>query len=284
MSMHYFFDISTATFTYIVTDEPTNKCAIIDSVLGYDMYAGRTSTSSMERVITFVEKNNLTVEWILETHAHADHLSAAYFLQKKLGGKIGIGEHIKEVLQFWVPIFNTQKNTPLDGSQFDRLFKDGDIFSIGSTQVRVMNTPGHTPACVSYLIEDAVFVGDTIFMPYVGTARTDFPGGSAEKLYDSIQKILSLPKHVRIYPCHDYPPEGVEPGNLSTVAEQKESNVMIHDGVNMQEFVLARNVRDEGKEVPKLLLPSIQVNLRVGDLGTPEHNGIKYIKIPLNKF
>lgn len=284
MNIHHLFDPDTATFTYIVSDEETNKCAIIDPVLDYDMHDGKTSTSSAEKVIAYVKENNLEVEWILETHAHADHLTGSHYLKEKLGGKIGIGEHIKEVLKFWVPVFNTANDTPLDGSQFDHLFKDGEVFKIGSTQVKVMHTPGHTPACASYLIEDSVFVGDTIFMPYVGTARTDFPGGSAEILYQSIQKILSLPEGTKIYTCHDYPPEGREPSGMSTVAEQKAENAMVHDGVSQQEYIAAREAKDKGKAVPRLLLPSIQVNLRAGDLGKPEDNNIQYIKIPLNKL
>jgi len=284
MKIHNFFDKDTATFTYVVSDETTNKCAIIDPVLDYDMQSGRTSTKSSDMVIEYVKSNNLTVDWILETHAHADHLTGAHYLKEKLGGKIGIGEHIKDVLQFWVPLFNTQNDTPLDGSQFDHLFKDGEKFSIGSIEVKVLHTPGHTPACVSYLIEDTIFVGDTIFMPYVGTARTDFPGGSAETLYQSIQKLLSLPETTKIYTCHDYPPQGQSEASVSTVADQKAKNTMVHNGVTQTEYVSARNAKDKGKAVPRLLLPSIQVNLRAGDLGESEPNGVKYIKIPLNKI
>ena len=284
MKIQHFFDKDTATFTYIVSDVATDKCAIIDPVLDYDMFSGKTSTISADKVIDYVKSNNLTVKWILETHAHADHLTGANYLKEKLGGKIGIGEHIKEVLKFWVPLFNTANDTPLDASQFDHLFRDEEIFNIGSLQVKVLYTPGHTPACVSYLIEDVVFVGDTIFMPYVGTARTDFPGGSAETLYRSIQKILSLPESTRIFTCHDYPPQNQQEGYLSTIAEQKANNIMVHSGVGEQEYVAARNAKDKGKAVPRLLLPSIQVNLRAGNLGKPEENGIQYIKIPLNKL
>ena len=284
MQIHHFFDSDTATFTYIVIDEETNKCAIIDSVLNYDMSAGKTSTSSIEKIISYVQENDLEVEWILETHVHADHLTGSHFLQEQLGGRIGIGEHIKDVLKLWVPIFNTFRDTSIDGLKFDHLFKDGEMFTIGSIEVRVMHTPGHTPACVSYIIEDTVFVGDTIFMPYVGTARADFPGGSAKALYNSIQKILALPGETKIYTCHDYPPEGREPGCISTVAEQKETNSMVRDGISEQEYIEARNARDKGKAVPRLLLPSIQVNMRAGDLGDPEDNDVQYIKIPLNKF
>jgi glyoxylase-like metal-dependent hydrolase (beta-lactamase superfamily II) len=284
VKIEHFFDKDTATFTYVVSDPATSKCAIIDSVLNYDMNAGKTTTVSADKVIAYVRENNLTVEWILETHAHADHLTASHYLREKLGGKIGIGEHIKEVLKFWVPLFNTTHDTSLDGSQFDHLFKDGEVFFIGSIEVKVMHTPGHTPACLTYLIEDAAFVGDTIFMPYVGTARTDFPGGSAKTLYQSIQKLLALPEATRIFTCHDYPPQGQSENYVSTVAEQKAKNSMVHDGVSEAEYVAARNAKDVGKAVPRLLLPSIQVNLRAGDLGKAENNGVQYIKIPLNKL
>ncbi len=284
MHIKHFFDADTATFTYVVTDNSTKKCAIIDSVLNYDMYAGRTSTLSADAVISYIEAMDLTVEWILETHVHADHLSASSYLKSKLGGKISIGEDIKKVLSFWVPLFNTERDTPLDARKFDHLFQDNERFFIGSIEVKVMHTPGHTPACVSYLIGDAVFVGDTIFMPYVGTARTDFPGGSAKAMYRSIQKLLSLPNDTRIFTCHDYPLENMQPGFMSTVAEQKRDNIMVRDGVNEEQYIAARNKKDEGKAVPKLLLPSLQVNLRAGEFGDAESNGVSFIKIPLNKI
>lgn len=284
MKIQHFFDTDTATFTYVVSDPATKKCAIIDPVLDYDMFAGKTSTASSDKVIAYVKEHGLSVEWILETHAHADHLTGSHYLKEKLGGKIGIGEHIREVLKFWVPLFNTGYDTPLDGSQFDHLFSDGEVFSIGSIEVKVMHTPGHTPACVSYLMGDAAFVGDTIFMPYVGTARTDFPGGSASTLYQSIQKLFSLPETTKIYTCHDYPPQGQPESHVSTVAEQKAKNSMVHKGVSEGEYVAARNAKDKGKAVPRLLLPSIQVNLRAGDLGEAEANGVQYVKIPLNKL
>ncbi len=284
MKIEHFFDKDTATFTYVVSDPKTSKCVIIDSVLDYDMNAGKTTTVSADKVIAYVKEQGLSVEWILETHVHADHLTASHYLKEKLGGKIGIGEHIKEVLKFWVPLFNTAHDTPLDGSQFDHLFQDGESFRIGLIDVKVMHTPGHTPACLTYLMEDAAFVGDTIFMPYVGTARTDFPGGSAQTLYHSIQKLLSLPENTRIFTCHDYPPQGQSENYVSTVAEQKAKNSMVHDGVSEAEYVAARNAKDVGKAVPRLLLPSIQVNLRAGGLGEPENNSVQYIKIPLNKL
>lgn len=281
MKIEHFFDQYTATFTYVVSDIKTNKCAIIDSVLDYDMNAGKTSTVSADKIITYVKENNLTVEWILETHVHADHLTGSHYIREKLGGKIAIGDGIKEVLKFWVPLFNN--GTKTDGSQFDHLFKDGEKFQIGSLDVKVIHTPGHTPACVSYLIGDAIFVGDTIFMPYVGTARTDFPGASAETLYHSIQKILSLPDNTRIFIGHDYPSQGNQESHMSTVADQKAHNIMVHDGVTAQEYVAARNEKDVDKAVPRLILPAIQVNMRAGELCEPENNGISYIKIPLNK-
>jgi|TARA_R110002126_G_scaffold187410_2_gene336098 glyoxylase-like metal-dependent hydrolase (beta-lactamase superfamily II) len=283
MDIQHFFDQETATFTYIVSDSDTKHCAIIDPVLNYEPNTGRTSTQSADALIAYVQKHNLTVEWILETHVHADHLTASSYLKKILGGKTGVGENIKHVLDHWVPLFDTSDDTPVDGSQFDGLFADNEEFNLGKLSVRVMLTPGHTPSCVCYCIEDAVFVGDVIFMPYVGTARADFPGGSAAQLYDSIQKILALPHETRIFTCHDYPPEGKAPACLSTVGEQKKTNQMIHDAVSRADYVLARNKKDENKPLPRLLLPSIQVNLRAGWLGTPSSTGIQYIKIPLNQ-
>ena len=284
MQIESFFDPNTSTVTYVVSDPETQHCAIIDSVHDFDLYSGRLSSQSVDRVIDYIKKMDLYVEWILDTHVHADHLTAASYLKDKLGGKIGIGENIKKVLSYWVPIFNTASDTPLDGSQFDVLFSDGAQFKIGNLNVKVIHTPGHTPDSVSYYINDAVFVGDTIFMPYVGTARTDFPGGNAETLYRSIQKILALPDQTCIYTCHDYPPDGQQPAWKSTVAEQKKNNSMINNSVTEKEFIAARNKKDFNKPVPKLLLPSIQVNLRAGKLGTFDTNQTRYIKIPINKI
>jgi len=283
MNIQHFFDKETATFTYVVSDEATKKCAIIDSVLNYDAFSGRTSTTAADAVMAYVQSQGLTVDWLLETHIHADHLTASHYLQQKLGGKIGIGEQVKSVLAFWVPLFNTEQDTALDGSQFDHLFTDGEIFNIGSIEVQAIATPGHTPACMTYLMEDVAFVGDTIFMPYVGTARTDFPGGSAQTLYQSIQTVLSFPEQTRIFIGHDYPPEGQSERHVCTVADQKANNAMVHDGVSETEYVTARNAKDQGKAVPRLLLPSLQVNLRAGQLGMAEKNGVQYIKIPLNQ-
>ncbi len=279
-----FFDPDTATFTHIVSDPSTQKCAIIDSVLDYDQYSGRTKTKSADQVIDYINEAKLSVEWILDTHIRADHITASHYLKEKLGGQIGIGAKIKDVLALWVPIFNTNKDTNLDASQFDHLFEDGEVFKLGNVDVKVLHTPGHTPACSSYLIEDAIFVGDTIFMPDIGTARTDFSGGSAASLYDSVKKILSLPDETRIFMCHDYPPQGRDVAWLATVKEQKEKNVLLHDGISKEEYVAVRNKRDEGKAVPKLLLPSIQANLRAGTFGEPEDNNVKYIKIPVDKI
>jgi glyoxylase-like metal-dependent hydrolase (beta-lactamase superfamily II) len=284
MKIQSFFDAATATFTYVLVDELTRHCAVIDPVLDFDFFSGKTDLHSLEPVINYIETEKLQLEWILETHAHADHLSGAEFLKQKLGGKIAIGEHIIDVLKFWVPLFNNSANTPLDGSQFDRLLVEGEVLTLGTLKIKVMHTPGHTPACCTYVVEDAAFVGDTLFMPYVGTARTDFPGGSAAALYHSIQRILSLPDETRLFTCHDYPPEGQKEAYISTVAEQKKKNVMIHEGVSESEYVNLRHARDKGKAVPKLLLPSIQVNLRAGSLGPLENNGIRYIKIPLNRL
>jgi glyoxylase-like metal-dependent hydrolase (beta-lactamase superfamily II) len=279
-----FFDTNTATFTHIVSDPSTQRCAIIDSVLDYDQYSGRANTKSAGQVISYINEEKLSVEWILDTHIHADHITASHYLKEKLGGKIGIGARIKDVLALWVPIFNTEKDTNLDASQFDHLFEDGEVFKLGNVDVKVLHTPGHTPACASYLIEDAIFVGDTIFMPDIGTARTDFPGGSAANMYESVKKILSLPDETRIIMCHDYPPEGRDLAWLATVKEQKEKNVLLHDGVSKEEYVAVRNKRDEEKPVPKLLLPSIQANLRAGTFGDPEDNNVRYIKIPVDKI
>ena len=284
MKIKYFFDSDTATFTYVISNEESNQCIIIDPVLNYDQYSGITSTKSADEIIAYLNQENLKAKWILETHIHADHLTASSYLKEKLNSKIGIGENIKEVLKFWVPIFNTENDTDLNGSQFDHLFKDGEIIKIGSLEIKIIHTPGHTPACVSYLIEDSIFVGDTLFMPYVGTARTDFPGGSADMLYDSIQKILSLPKNTKIYTCHDYPPEDKHPSSVSTVLEQENHNIMINEAVSKTEYVKARNDKDRGKKVPQLLLPSIQFNLRAGSFGVRENNGTQYIKIPINKI
>lgn len=282
MQVQPFFDPDTATVSYVVSDPASGRCAIIDPVLDYDPASGSTGTASAERIVEYVQASGLTVAWLLETHIHADHLTATAYLKQRLGGVSGIGARIVEVLEHWIPVFNTGHDTPADGSQFDHLFADGEAFAIGGLQAEVMHTPGHTPACASYRIGDAVFVGDTIFMPYMGTSRADFPGGDAATLYRSIQRILALPDATRIFTGHDYPPEGREPAWESTVAEQKAHNVLIHAGVTEAQYIETRRRRDQSLDVPRLILPSIQVNLRAGHLGTPEDNGMAYLKIPLN--
>lgn len=277
-----FFDPDTFTFTYIVTDNETKISAIIDSVMGFNQYSGRTNTKLVDEVISYVKDNNLNLEWILETHIHADHLTGSHYIKEKIGGKIAVGSRILEVLKLWVPIFNTNNDTKLDASQFDRLLDDGDEIILGESKFKIIQTPGHTPACISYLIDDNIFVGDTIFMTDIGTARADFPGGSAEDLYDSIQKILSLPEDTKIYLCHDYPPESRKEQFLSNVLDQKQNNIMINENISKEEYLEKRKARDKSLSVPKLLLPSIQYNLRAGSFGDFESNNKQYIKIPID--
>lgn len=281
MKMKEFFESATATFTYVVWDDATNKCAVIDSVLDYDQFASIISTKSADIIIDFIKSNGLSLEWILETHIHADHITAAKYIQKHLGGKIAIGSKIKEVLAIWVPIFNSYSDTKMDGSQFDCLLADGQQIELGTLRIKVLETPGHTPACCSYFIEDALFVGDTIFMPDIGTARTDFPGGSAEDLYNSISKILALPDETRIFVGHDYPPDARKALCVATVATQKASNIMINSRISKEEYIKMRSIRDAGKDVPKLLLPSLQMNMRAGEIAKPESNGTSYVKLPV---
>ena len=278
-----FFDPPTNTFTYLVRDPSSDACAIIDSVLAFDYSSGRTDTRAADELIAHIREAGLQVQWILETHAHADHLSAAPYLQEQLGGKIGIGEHIIKVQQIFGKVFNAGTEFARDGSQFDALFADGDTFSIGNLGVKVLHTPGHTPACLSYLIGDAVFVGDTLFMPDYGTARCDFPGGDSATLYQSVQKLLALPDETRMYLCHDYLPEGRSHYvHETTVGEQRRRNIHIHDGVSEADFVALRDARDATLSAPKLLIPSVQVNMRAGHLPEPESNGQAYLKVPVN--
>lgn len=281
-----FFDPTTATVSYIVMDSESRHCALIDSVLDYDPKAGRTSTASADQLIARVSELGATVEWILETHAHADHLSAAPYLKQKLGGRIAIGEHIRRVQDVFGKLFNAGSDFAHDGSQFDHLFRDGETFRIGTLEAEVMHTPGHTPACLTYVLRDgedvAAFVGDTLFMPDYGTARCDFPGGDARTLFRSINKVLSLPPHTRIYLCHDYQPGGRATRFVTSVTEQRQMNVHVRDGISEEEFVAMRTARDATLEMPVLLLPSVQVNMRAGQLPPPEDNGIRYLKIPLN--
>lgn len=277
-----FFDPATWTVSYVVFDAPGGHCALVDSVLDYDPKSGRTRTDSANQLIAFVREQNLTVDWILETHAHADHLSAAPYLRKHLGGKIAIGGKITQVQNVFKGIFHLEPEFATNGSQFDHLFEDGDTFAIGALQAQALSVPGHTPACMAYQVGDAVFVGDTLFMPDVGTARCDFPGGNAHTLYQSVRKLLSLPAETRLFMCHDYPPEGREAQWECTVADQRARNIHVHDGVSEAEFVAMRTKRDAGLAMPVLILPSVQVNIRAGELPPPEANGVSYLKIPLN--
>ena len=277
-----FFDPATWTVSYVVFDAPGGHCALVDSVLDYDPKSGRTRTDSANQLIAFVREQNLTVDWILETHAHADHLSAAPYLRKHLGGKIAIGGKITQVQNVFKGIFHLEPEFATNGSQFDHLFEDGDTFAIGALQAQALSVPGHTPACMAYQVGDAVFVGDTLFMPDVGTARCDFPGGNAHTLYQSVRKLLSLPPETRLFMCHDYPPEGRAAQWECTVADQRARNIHVHDGVSEAAFVAMRTKRDAGLAMPVLILPSVQVNIRAGELPPPEANGVSYLKIPLN--
>lgn len=280
--VHGIFDQATWTVTYVVHEGPGTACAIVDSVLDYDPKSGRTRTASADKVIEYVQANRLRVAWILETHAHADHLTAAPYLKAKLGGRTGIGEHIATVQKVFKGIFNLEPAFRQDGSQFDHLFRDGEELRIGELTGHVLHVPGHTPADIAYCIGDAVFVGDTMFMPDVGTARCDFPGGNAHTLYASVRKILALPPQTRLFMCHDYPPDGRPVAFETTVAEQREKNIHIHDGVTEEEFVAMRNRRDATLEMPVLILPAVQVNVRAGEMPPKEDNGVSFLKIPIN--
>ena len=282
--IHGVFDPGTWTITYIVYEAVGSACAIIDSVLDYDPKSGRTSHTSADQVIAFVRENKLQVEWILETHAHADHLSAAPYLKAQLGGKTAIGDHITTVQKVFKKIFNLESSFKQDGSQFDHLIKEDEAIRVGNLVGRALYVPGHTPACMAYQFGDAVFTGDTLFMPDVGTARCDFPGGDAKTMYASTRKLLSLPAETRLFMCHDYPPNGREIGFESTVAEQRAKNIHVHDGITEAEFVEMRTQRDATLEMPTLILPAVQINIRAGELPPAESNGVPYIKIPLNKF
>jgi glyoxylase-like metal-dependent hydrolase (beta-lactamase superfamily II) len=276
-----FFDEATNTVTYLVADPATHRAAVIDPVLDYDHRSGRVHVSSAERILEAAAREGLHIEWILETHAHADHLSAAAYLRGKTGAQVGIGEHIGQVQATFRKAFNLD-DVSGEGREFDRLFRDGETFKLGGLDVRIMHTPGHTPACVSYGIGKAVFVGDTLFMPDYGTARTDFPGGSAQTLYRSIRRLLELPPDTHLYMCHDYKAPGRDFfAWQTTVAEERARNVHIRDGVSEGEFVAMRNARDAGLAPPALLLPSIQVNIRAGRLPRAENNGVRYLKVPM---
>ena len=278
-----FFDPATFTVTYVVHDPATGEAAIIDSVLDYDPASGRTATISADKVIDHITSHNLKVTWLLETHAHADHFSAAPYLQEKLGGKIAIGAEITAVQLVFGKLFNAGTEFERDGSQFDALFRDGDSFTIGTLPVTVMHVPGHTPACIAYVVGDAVFVGDTMFMPDYGTARADFPGGDARTLFRSLRRIFALPPETRLFMCHDYLPKGRTAYVWeTTVAAEREGNIHAHDGITEDEFVMMREARDATLDMPRLILPSVQVNMRAGHLPPPEDNGVTYLKIPVN--
>ena len=277
-----FFDHATYTVSYVVADPESGRAAIIDPVLDYEASSGRTSTGSADRVADFVDEKNLEVDWILETHVHADHLSGAPYLKDKLGGDTAIGEQVTAVQDVFKGVFNL-KDLDTNGSQFDRLFRDGDTFAVGSLEGKVLHTPGHTPACVTYVIGDAAFVGDTLFMPDFGSARTDFPGGSAAELYDSVQKIYALPAGTRLFMCHDYKAPGRDEYAWETsVAEQRATNIHINEHVSRDEFIALREERDSKLGMPALILPSIQVNVRAGALPPAEDNDVRYLKIPID--
>ncbi|MBP7189397.1 MAG: MBL fold metallo-hydrolase [Thiopseudomonas sp.] len=278
-----FFDLATYTYSYVVRDPESQSCAIIDSVLDYDPASGRTNTDSAEKIVAFVREQQLTVEWLLETHVHADHLSAAPYLKQQLGGTLAIGAEITAVQKVFSKLFNVEPQFATDGSQFDRLLKDGETLQVGGLTVQVMHTPGHTPACLSYVIGDAVFVGDTLFMPDYGTARCDFPGGDAHTLYHSIQRLFTLPDSMRMFMCHDYKaPEREEYCNETTVAAERLHNIHVREGISAEEFVAMRSARDATLGMPTLILPSVQINMRAGELPPAEDNGVRYLKIPLN--
>ena len=280
-----FLDEASSTYTYIVYEHDGGQCAIVDSVLNYDPAAGRTDTAQADRVIAFVHEHRLQVQWLLETHAHADHLSAAPYLRRQVGGKIAIGQSISKVQDVFKHLFNLESEFRVDGSQFDHLFAPDEVFHIGNLKAQALHVPGHTPADMAYLIDgQLILVGDTLFMPDVGTARCDFPGGDAHQLFASMRKLLAFPPEIRLYVCHDYPPQGRAAKCLTTVAEQRAGNIHVHDGVDEAAFVKMRTERDAGLGMPTLLLPAIQVNVRAGHMPPAEDNGVVFLKIPLNQL
>lgn len=281
MKVKNFYDEVSSTFSYIIIDEDTFKCVIIDPVLVYNQYTGKCSAVNADKLIKFIKENNLICEWVLETHIHADHITAADYIKSKLNIKVGIGEGVKSILDYWVNIFNINHEVPTEGTHFDKLFYDNEVIKIGNLNIKVIKTPGHTPSCVSYLVEDRIFVGDTLLMPNAGTARADFPGGNATTLFKSIKKILSLPSKTKIYICHDYPKILGKHKCVSTVGMQNKNNILINSNVSLSQFIKLRTLRDSKIEPPKMIYPSIQVNIRNGDLGKQESNGKKYIKIPI---
>jgi glyoxylase-like metal-dependent hydrolase (beta-lactamase superfamily II) len=277
-----FFHDATSTISYLVSEPGGAHAAIVDSVLDYDARSGRSGTAAADRIVDAARERGLQVDWILETHAHADHLTAAPYLQEKLGGRIAIGAGITEVQTIFKGVFNLGDDFATDGSQFDHLLGDGESFDVGAMRAEALHTPGHTPACATYVFGDAVFVGDTIFMPDFGTARCDFPGGDAATLYRSIQRILALPPETRLFMCHDYPPGGRAPAWQTTVAEERAQNLHARDGVGEADFVALRNARDAAIDFPALILPSVQVNIRAGRFPPPDDNGVSYLRVPLN--
>jgi glyoxylase-like metal-dependent hydrolase (beta-lactamase superfamily II) len=279
-----FFDPDTSTISYVVKDPASTACAIIDAVMDFDYASGRMGTASADKLIGHITSHNLTLTWLIETHAHADHLSGAPYIQQKLGGKIGIGEHIRTVQDVFGKVFNEGTEFQRDGSQFDQLFRDGDTYTVGSMTVQVMHTPGHTPACTTHVIGDSAFVGDTLFMPDGGTARADFPGGDARILFRSIKRVLALPPETRLFMCHDYGPGGREIRWETTVAKERADNIHVRDGVTEDEFVALRTQRDKTLPQPKLIIPSLQVNMRAGHLPPPDATGRQFLKVPINRL
>jgi glyoxylase-like metal-dependent hydrolase (beta-lactamase superfamily II) len=280
-----FFDEETFTVSYLVSDPATRRAAIIDSVLDFDLASGRTRHTTADKIVAHVGAHGMKVDWVLETHVHADHVSAGDYLKSKLGGRSAIGEHVRIVQNAFAQIFNTGPGFAADGRQFDQLFKDCDSFKIGNLDARVMHTPGHTPACITYVIGDAAFVGDTLFMPDYGSARCDFPGGDAAVLYRSIRKLFTLPPETRVFLCHDYKAPGRDEYRWeTTIGEQRAKNVHIHEGITEAEFVAMRTGRDKTLSMPKLILPAVQINMRAGILPEPESNGVRYLKLPVDGF
>ena len=279
-----FFDKQTSTLSYVVYCNLTKKCAVIDSVLDFDYSSGSVDYLNADKIISYINKNELELEWLIETHVHADHLSASPYIQKRLGGKIGISEKISDIQDIFGKTFNAGTEFQKDGSQFDKLFKNNDEYQIGKVSCKVIHTPGHTPACTAHVIGNSIFVGDTLFMPDLGSARADFPGGDARELYSSIQKILSYPDETELFICHDYPPSTREVTCSTTVGEQKKKNIHVKTSISEDEFVKIRENRDKTLNMPKLIIPSIQVNMRAGNLPPPEDNGNVYIKVPINNF
>ena len=281
-SIKPFFDPATGTVSYVVSDNVTQMAAVIDPVLDFDIKSGRTRTESADRMLEYLRAQALTVQWILETHVHADHLSSAHYIQQQVGGRIAIGDNIRQVQAVFKKLYNLERSFLPDGSQFDHLFKDGETFRIGDVEATALWVPGHTPADMAYLVDGVVFVGDTLFMPDVGSARADFPGGDARVLYRSMRRILDLPSDTRVFVCHDYPPTDRAPHWETTVAAQRANNIHARDGITEEQFIAMRKARDATLEVPTLILPALQVNVRAGQLPPPDDNGVSYLRIPLN--